>query len=127
MVEKPGKKLIDYLKGFDKTKKGEKCFEDDCLVCKGDTNGNCRKPDIVYKITCQECAKKKVTACYYGESNFNAYTRGKQHLEKYRSSNKETQEKLAMRKHAKEIHDDKQVDYESPENLQRRYSRQTSV
>ena len=33
-------------------------------------------------------------------------------MEKYRSSNKETQEKSAMRKHTKEIHDDKQVGYE---------------
>ena len=36
----------------------------------------------------------KKTANYYGDTHFNAYTRGKQHLEKYKSSNKNTQEKL---------------------------------
>ena len=48
---------------------------------------------------------------YYGESNFNRYTRGVQHIEKYRSKNKTTQEKSALRRHAKEVHDDKKVGY----------------
>ena len=53
----------------------------------------------------------KKSANYYGDTHFNAYTRGKQHMTKYRSTNKNTQEDSALRKHAKEVHNDKQVKY----------------
>ena len=112
VVEKPGKKMVDYLKSFDKTRKSEKCNGEDCMTCKAEKSGNCRKPDIVYRIKCKECERKKLKSHYYGESNFNAYTRGKQHLENYRSNCETTQEKSAMRKHAKEVHGDKRVDFE---------------
>ena len=58
-----------------------------------------------------ECEKKNIKSKYYGETNFNGYTRGVQHQNKYRSKSKKTQEKSALRKHAKEVHDDKKVDY----------------
>ena len=112
VVERPGKKLIDYLKGFDKTRKTEKCYENDCLVCVAEKGGNCRKPNIVYKITCKECIIRNKKGNYYGESHFNGFTRGKQHLSNYKSKNKDTQEKSAMRRHAKEIHNNKKVEYE---------------
>ena len=82
------------------------------MTCKAEKSGNCRKPDIVYRIKCKKCEMKKLKSHYYGESNFNAYTRGKQHLENYRSNCETTQEKSAMRKHAKEVHGDKRVDFE---------------
>ena len=50
-------------------------------------------------------------ANYYGESSFNGYTRGAQHLEKYKSKNKTTQEKSAMRQHAINQHNDKKVEF----------------
>ena len=50
-------------------------------------------------------------ANYFGESSFNGYTRGVQHAKKYRSTNKNTQEKSALRTHAKEQHGDKKVQY----------------
>ena len=53
----------------------------------------------------------KKSAIYYGETNFNAYTRGKQHLEKYNSSNLNTQEKSALRRHAKDVHNDQKIKY----------------
>ena len=59
VAEKPGKKLVDHLKSFDKTRKTERCNEEDCMTCKGEKNGNCRKPDIVYRIQCKECERKK--------------------------------------------------------------------
>ena len=65
----------------------------------------------MYKITCKECEKSGLKANYYGESSFNGYTRGVQHLENYRSKNKTTQEKSAMRQHAKDQHNDKKIDY----------------
>ena len=61
-------------------------------------------------LKAQKKAKKK--ARYFGESHFNAYTRGKQHLDKYNSNNANTQEKSALRRHSKEVHGDKQVKYE---------------
>ena len=64
----------------------------------------------MYRISCKECEKKKLKANYYGETCFNGYTRGLQHIEKYRSTNKDTQEKSAMRIHAKEVHGDKKVE-----------------
>ena len=55
--------------------------------------------------------KNKVKSHYYGETSFNGYTRGAKHLANYRSKNKNTQEKSALRKHAKEVHQDKKVSY----------------
>ena len=66
---------------------------------------------MVYKISCIECKKAGIAADYYGESSFNGYTRGAQHLDKYKSKNKTVQEKSAMRKHAKEQHNDKKVEF----------------
>ena len=71
----------------------------------------CRIPSIVYKISCQECEKEKIKANYYGETSFNGYTRGMQHQNKYRSKNKNTQEKSALRRHAKAVHNDKNVKF----------------
>ena len=66
---------------------------------------------MVYKITCKECEKARIKANYYGESSFNGYTRGVQHLENYRSKNKDTQEKSALRQHAKDHHNDNKVEF----------------
>ena len=48
---------------------------------------------------------------YYGETSFNGYTRGVQHHNNYRSNSKKTQEKSALGRHAKEVHNDKKVEY----------------
>ena len=53
----------------------------------------------------------KIKSNYYGETSFNGYTRGVQHQNNYRSKNKDVQEKSAMRKHAKNVHNDKKVEY----------------
>ena len=113
IVERSGMKLVNYLKKFDKTNKKEQCGKKDCLICKYSDKANtkCRIPNIVYKISCKECEKEKVKANYYGETSFNGYTRGLQHFEKYRSKNKGVQEKSALRIHAKEVHDDKKVEF----------------
>ena len=101
------------MKSYDKTKIKGPCEEKDCLICKHSKKmtRKCRIPSIVYQITCIECEKKKVKSKYYGETHFNGYTRGVQHQNNYRSKSKKTQEKSALRKHAKEFHDDKKVEY----------------
>ena len=113
IIERPGIKLGQYLKRFDKTRKVDRCGQNDCLICKHSVKNNtrCRTPSIAYKITCEECEKEKIKARYFGETSFNGYTRGKQHYEKYRSKNKKTQEKSALRTHAKEVHNDKKVNF----------------
>ena len=67
----------------------------------------CRITGIVYKILCKEFLKQCKNANYFGETSFNGYTRGVQYLENYRSKNKNTQEKSAMRQHAIEVYNDK--------------------
>ena len=83
------------------------------MICTNITKNQrkCRIPNIVYKITCKECEKSGLKANYYGESSFNGYTKGTQHANNYRSKNKATQEKSALRVHAKEHHQDKKVEY----------------
>ena len=113
IVEKTGMKLGSYLKKFDKTKNNQTCGDKDCLVCKNSlkNNSKCRIPNIVYKLTCMECEKEKLLSRYFGESHFNGFTRGGQHQRNYRSKNKKVQEESAMRKHAKEVHRDRKIDY----------------
>ena len=113
IVEKAGQKLSSYLKKFDKTQPEAPCTEKDCLICTNSTKiaRKCRTPNIVYKISCIECAKNGIKSNYYGESSFNGYTRGAQHVQNYRSKDKNTQEKSALRKHAQEQHNDKKVEY----------------
>ena len=113
IVEKAGTKLGTYLRKFDKTKTSQICKERDFLLCTNTIKGS-RKwiiPSIVYKISCKECLKNGIKANYYGESNFNGYTRGVQHIENYKSKNKDTQEKSALRQHAMKVHNDKKVTY----------------
>ena len=113
IVEKAGMKLGGYLKKFDKTQNNETCGDKDCSVCKNSLKKNtkCRIPNIVYQICCIECEKEKLRSRYYGESNFNGFTRGAQHQRNYRSKNAKVQEESAMRKHAKEVHKDKNIAY----------------
>ena len=113
IVEKAGVQLATYLQKFDKTNSKGQCKEKNCMICQNTTKNirQCRTPSLVYKITCKECEKAGRKANYYGESSFNGYTRGAQHLENYRSRNKTTQEKSAMRQHAKAHHNDKKVDF----------------
>ena len=113
IVEKSGMKLGSYLKKFDKTQNKGTCGDKDCLVCKHSLKANtkCRIPNICYKFTCIDCEKEKLKSRYFGETNFNGFTRGSQHQRNYRSKNKKVQEESAMRKHAKEVHGDKNVAY----------------
>ena len=113
VVEKAGVKLGSYLRKFDKTGTKGPCQETDCMICRHTSKNSrqCRIPSLVYKISCKECEKTGKKANYYGESSFNGYTRSSQHMANYRSKNKAVQEKSAMRRHAKECHNDKKVEY----------------
>ena len=113
IVEKAGAKLGSYIKKFEKSNKKQNCGDKDCFVCKNSSKNStkCRIPGAVYKITCIECEKQNKKACYYGETQFNGFTRGAQHQKNYRSKNKKVQEDSALRKHSKDVHDDKNINY----------------
>ena len=113
IVEKAGMRLSTYLKKYDTTNGKSPCNEKDCLICTNTSklSRKCRIPNIVYKITCKECEKNGLKAHYFGETSFNGYTRGLKHVQNYRSTNKNTQEKSALRIHAKNEHQDKKVEY----------------
>ena len=82
VVEKGGTKMKDILHRKNPFKK-MKCDRNDCFVCSTGGKGACDKENITYDIICQApCLHKSV---YRGESSFNAYTRGKEHLEKYQA------------------------------------------
>ena len=57
IIERPGIKLGQYLKKFDKTNKIDRCSQNDCIICQNSLKNNtkCRTPSIAYKITCEEC------------------------------------------------------------------------
>ena len=48
---------------------------------KGGAGGTCWREGVVFALVCQECGKE--VAVYFGETGRNAYSRGKEHLEKY--------------------------------------------
>ncbi len=54
------------------------CGREDCLVCTTFGQGNCNTESITYRIDCSvEGCEKDV---YKGETAFNAYTRGREHM-----------------------------------------------
>ena len=82
VVERSGVKIKDILHKKDPFKKKE-CERFDCFVCRSGGKGKeiCNKENIKYRISCTEnCRRKDI---YPGETSYSAYTRGKEHLEKY--------------------------------------------
>ena len=82
MVEGSGVNIKDILHRKDPFKKKE-CERVDCFVCRSGGKGKeiCNKENIKYRISCTEnCRRKDI---YPGETSYSAYTRGKEHLEKY--------------------------------------------
>ena len=82
VVEKAGMKIKDILHRKDPFKKDD-CGREDCFVCSSNGKGKkfCNKENISYKIKCtEECRKRDI---YHGETSYSAYTRGKEHLERY--------------------------------------------
>ena len=83
IVEQGGTKLKDLLHRKDPFKTSS-CNREECFVCSSEGNGNCRKDNITYSITCtEECRQKDI---YHGESSFNAYSRGCEHLRKFENN-----------------------------------------
>ena len=87
----------------------EGCTREDCLPCLNERGkgGNCQKENIVYQISCQECAKKITRSEYTGETSRTGYLRGKEHLEGL----KNRKEDSPLWKHCENIHSGSIVDF----------------
>ena len=59
--------------------------QDECMVCKHKSKGDCRKENVTYEISCSKCEK-----VYIGETSKNAFTRGKQHTRQLQTKDKQS-------------------------------------
>ena len=57
----------------------------ECVVCKGEKGGNCRKRSVTYKIICGECSEEDKKAVYFGETNRCGYQQSLELDQKYNS------------------------------------------
>ena len=104
---------------------GRDCGRQDCLPCQNeDKNGDCRKESVNYQIRCDRppCNldikeeednnldigsrdSDHPPSVYRGESSRTLYSRSKNHLQCYRSSNKDTQNKSVLFRHTRDVHE----------------------
>ena len=102
VVEQVGKSILSKLHRGDPFK--ESMCGRDCFPCKTG-GGECEKEGVGYEIHCEECGKEGIERKYIGETSKNAYTHGKQHIEKYCSKSKKTREASFIWKYAEDKHD----------------------
>ena len=84
------------------------CGDEQCIACKagrGD-GGNCRSSSINYQVDCLLCPADNRSR-YIGESARNLFSRGKEHLGRYRNRDK----KSFMHKHQSREHQGSPGDY----------------
>ena len=98
VTEKTGTKLKHLVQRTNPYKQ-EKCGKNDCFPCITGGKGNCQKESITYKINCddQTCTHHNI---YNGETSYNGYTRGREHLEDLAKKNA----KCALWRHCVEMH-----------------------
>ena len=84
VVEQTGTKVKDILNKKNSFKQ-DQCTRTDCFVCGTNGKGNCSRENATYTISCTEACQKK--DIYQGETAYNTYTRGTEHLKKYVNNN----------------------------------------
>ena len=105
VTEKTGRKLKDIIHKKDPFKKTT-CERNNCFVCTTGGKGNCTKENITYSITCKEnCNQRDI---YCGETSYNTFTRGDEHLRKY--ENKSTNSMLI--EHSNIYHNGDRIQYQ---------------
>ena len=83
VIERTGRTLKSQLQTTNPFR-NPNCGREDCFVCTTFGQGNCNAESITYKIECgspNNCEEGK----YKGESAYNGYTRGGEHLERLRN------------------------------------------
>ncbi len=104
VVEQTGTKIKDILHKKDPFKQ-DRCTRGDCFVCTTNGKGNCSKENATYQISCTEgCQKKDI---YKGETAYNTYTRGVEHLQKYINNNPTSM----LLEHCNIAHDGRKVNF----------------
>ena len=88
------------------------CPSKDCLACKEGRGkgGSCLKSNIQYELECGLCTEEQ-KGIYIGESSRNLYTRGKEHVGKYRS--RKRNHDSFMKKHQQEKHGGREADFKA--------------
>ena len=105
VVEKGGTKLKDILHKKDPFKKTG-CGRKDCFICTTGGSGNCSRENISYQIKCtEECRTKDL---YSGETSYNAYSRGGEHLKKYENNDP----KSMLIEHCNVAHEGRRVKFQ---------------
>ena len=85
VVEKTGTKLKHILQKTNPFKR-ERCDKEDCFPCNSGSKGDCLKESITYRINCDDdtCTNRNI---YNGETSYNGYTRGKEHIDDLQRKN----------------------------------------
>ena len=84
VVERTGRTLKRQLQTSNPFKNSN-CGRGNCFICTTEGHGNCNTESITYKIECSgdDCRKR----VYKGETAYNAYTRGLEHMAHLTSKN----------------------------------------
>ena len=104
VVEQAGTKMKDILHKKNPFSRDE-CGREDCMVCTTGGKGNCSKENASYTISCTEDCQEKDQ--YQGETGFNTYSRGVEHIEKYNNNNP----KSMLLEHCNLAHDGRRVNF----------------
>ena len=108
IVEKSGKMIKSNLQKSNPWS-GENCRRSECLVCKDkiESNGDCRKRNILYQTFCLECKKMGKDSLYIGESSRSGYERGSEHQYDHRTEAEDSH----MFLHQEQEHGDKEIKF----------------
>ena len=93
------------------------CGRDSCMICKPGGNGDCRRRNILYINTCDNCRAANAaagvestaanTAAYWGESFRSGSERSAEHLQDCRHKKEESH----MWRHQQQAHPDENVSF----------------
>ena len=93
------------------------CGRENCLVCKENGSGDCRRRNILYKNSCDNCRAANAaagiestdenTAAYWGESFRSPGERSGEHLQDYRNQSEESH----MWRHKLQAHPHEEVSF----------------
>ena len=78
------------------------CGRPECFACQREKGGDCMRSGVTYKITCLECKAE-----YKGETSRNMFTRGKEHLDAFRTKSQSS----FMWEHCVEAHESRKVGF----------------
>ena len=87
IVERAGRPLKNVLAPNDPWGVS-KCQDQECFPCSssvGSPKLSCRTPGILYRIVCSVCEDSGKKVVYFGESGQNGYSRGRKHLQDFKS------------------------------------------